>query len=210
MEKAVIEKYNGRSFSRLNWNEIWIQVWSAPNLLSISRVLVLPVVVFFIVKKWDVLSVISLALLWLSDYVDGFIARRFKLKTDLGLLLDPMADKITGAGVLLALYFSRGFPLWVVLMVIGRDALILSAGYYLFKRGIIISSNEIGRKSTVLFSVILILYLLHPIDGFSSLRLDRLAIILSYLLIAMVLTTLITYSIRFLRIVRENNVEGSS
>lgn len=68
-----------------------------------------------------------------SDFVDGFIAKNFNARTDLGAYLDPLADKVLLDGSYLALAILGGLPAWLALMVIGRDLLIV-AGVVLIQR----------------------------------------------------------------------------
>lgn len=179
-----------------NIRALWKQIWVIPNLLSLSRLIILPIVVYLIIIENDVLAVSAMGTVWISDYIDGYIARRFKQKTELGLLLDPIADKITSAFVFLTLYIYRDFPLWVFILVVSRDIIILSGGYYLLKRGNLVQSNEIGRKTTVLLCAIILLYLF---------RLERWGNILSYILIIFVAATLISYGKRFYLATRKNS-----
>lgn len=188
MEKAALNKHPMVRLRTMSPRDLWRQLWILPNLLSITRILCLPIVVLLIIRGYDIASVIAMTIIWITDYVDGYIARKFNLKTELGLLLDPLADKITSAVVFLTLYLFRGFPLWVVLLIVGRDIIILSAGYYLLKRGKLARSNEIGRKTTVLLCIIILLYLL---------RIERWANLLCYLLILFVAATLVSYGWRF-------------
>ena len=68
-----------------------------------------------------------------SDFVDGFIAKHFNARTDLGAYLDPLADKVLLNGIYLALAILGGLPVWLALMVIGRDLLIVT-GVVLIQR----------------------------------------------------------------------------
>jgi CDP-diacylglycerol--glycerol-3-phosphate 3-phosphatidyltransferase len=131
-----------------------------------------------------------MALVWSTDYIDGFIARKFNLKTELGLCLDPLADKVVSIAVFITLYLFRGFPLWILIIVVIKDLTILIAGYYLLRRGSLATSDTAGRQTTVIVSAIILLYLF---------RLESLANILCYLLILLIITTLYNYAKRFFR-----------
>jgi len=182
----------GVRLGRLTLRDIVSQLQMAPNLLSMSRIVFLPLVVFLIkydIKPWSIIALISL---WVTDFIDGYIARRFRQKSDLGLLLDPVADKITSAAIFITL-LTRGFPLWVVLIVIGRDILILSAALYILKRDMMISSDKIGRVTTVLVSIIIMIYVI---------GLHRYAVILCYLLIPLLAITLFRYGFKFYKLTR--------
>jgi cardiolipin synthase len=103
------------------------------NLVTAGRLLmVLPLV-------WLIASNRLEAAFWLfvaagvSDVVDGFIAKRFNARTELGAVLDPLADKALLDGIYLALAIAGWLPLWLTLMVLGRDLLIV-AGVILIRR----------------------------------------------------------------------------
>jgi CDP-diacylglycerol--glycerol-3-phosphate 3-phosphatidyltransferase len=194
MTKAAENKYAPRKMSAASISELWKQIWVTPNLLSISRIIFIPVVVYFIAEHKNFAAVISMGIIWLTDYIDGFIARKFNKHTELGLLLDPISDKITSAVVFLSLVIWRDYPIWVLLMIIGRDTIILSAGYYLLKRGQLARSNEFGRKTTVLLCIIILLFLLN---------FEKIVYILNYVLILFVICTLISYIKIFCKTIRE-------
>lgn len=188
------EQSVGVRLGKLTLRDILMQLRMAPNLLSISRLVFLSPVVLLIkyeVKPW---SVILLILLWITDYIDGYIARRFRQKTDLGLLLDPVADKITCAALFITL-IPKGFPLWIALVVIIRDIIILSAAFYILKRNLMVSSDFIGRITTVLIAVIILLFVL----GFKEY-----GIALSYVLMGLMAVTMVNYGLRFLKLIKQN------
>jgi cardiolipin synthase len=103
------------------------------NLVTLGRLLMVVPLVWLIAT--DRLE----AAFWLfvaagvSDFVDGFIAKNFNARTDLGAYLDPLADKVLLDGIYLALAILGGLPAWLALMVIGRDLLIVG-GVVLIQR----------------------------------------------------------------------------
>lgn len=98
---------------------------SIPNLISLGRLLTVPVTV------WLILTHRIEAAFWLflaaaaSDAVDGQIAKRFGAMTELGAYLDPIADKALLVAVFVSLGYQGLLPLWLVIMVVFRDALII-------------------------------------------------------------------------------------
>jgi cardiolipin synthase len=92
------------------------QIWSIPNLISLFRLLLIPLMVGFYFKAKTIAALCVFALSALSDIVDGQIARRFHMVTDLGKMLDPLADKLTQGAALVCvaqrhpkLFFLLGF-----------------------------------------------------------------------------------------------------
>ena len=92
------------------------QIWSIPNLLSFFRILLIPVMVTLYVKGRTIAALVVFGVSALSDIVDGQIARRCNMVTDLGKMLDPLADKLTQGAALVCvarthpqLFFLLGF-----------------------------------------------------------------------------------------------------
>ncbi len=100
---------------------------SLPNIITIIRLLMVPMVVYLIVTGEFLWAFWLFVIAGISDGVDGFIAKKFKAETELGAYLDPVADK----ALLVSIYLSLGtlgeMPLWLVIMVASRDAFILLA-----------------------------------------------------------------------------------
>jgi CDP-diacylglycerol--glycerol-3-phosphate 3-phosphatidyltransferase len=135
------------------------EIWKAPNLVSLSRVFLTPVVALFIAGQDTRSKLICLGLLILAavtDGLDGWLARRTNNVSRLGIALDPVADKIF-AGVLVVLLIAyRGFPLWLAGVIIGRDLLIMLAGLSLMRgRTISLPSNHTGKYAFSSIAVLL-------------------------------------------------------
>ncbi|MGH1479627.1 MAG: CDP-alcohol phosphatidyltransferase family protein [Geminicoccales bacterium] len=103
------------------------------NYLSIGRMLLVGPLVWLIVKDhvWAAFWVFVVA--GITDALDGYIAKTFNRKTDLGAILDPLADKVLLNGIYVALALSGHLPLWLAWLVIGRDILIV-IGVMLIRR----------------------------------------------------------------------------
>ena len=97
-----------------------------PNLLSLSRLLLLPVFLWSMVtpgQLWLLASLVTYAVI--SDVLDGYLARRLNQASEWGRLLDPLADKVAVAVALVYCYIDRGLPLWILILILGRDILIM-------------------------------------------------------------------------------------
>ena len=138
----------------------------------------------------------------LSDALDGYFARRLNQHTNLGKILDPIADKAAIGAVILALIlFGRDFPLWAFGIVIIRDILIVFANIVLFRRTQIIARSDRWGKSTTFFlSTALILYVLEDQIAIpSSLPLYILCVSLVFSLVS-----IWRYSRRLFHILQQN------
>jgi cardiolipin synthase len=96
-----------------------------PNLITLGRVILVPVVFWLLVSGQTQLAFFAFVLAGVSDAVDGFIAKRFGLTTELGAYLDPLADKLLIVSIFLALGVKGALPSWLVIAVVSRDILIV-------------------------------------------------------------------------------------
>ncbi len=97
-----------------------------PNLITFGRILLVPLTIWLLISEEFGLAFTSFILAGISDGVDGFLARRWKLQSELGAYLDPLADKALLVSVYGALGIIKILPAWLVLIVITRDTLIIS------------------------------------------------------------------------------------
>lgn len=95
------------------------------NLVTLARLLAVPVVVWLILKGNMVATFWVFVAAGLSDAVDGYVAKRFDQRTELGALLDPIADKTLIVTLFVTLGVARHLPIWLVIMVVFRDLLIV-------------------------------------------------------------------------------------
>jgi cardiolipin synthase len=100
---------------------------TVPNLITILRFLLVPAVVLAMLQsRWE-WAFFGFVVAGVSDGVDGFIARQFNQRSRLGAYLDPMADKVLLVSVFVVLGIGGQLPLWLVVAVVSRDALIICA-----------------------------------------------------------------------------------
>ncbi len=130
-----------------------------PNLLTVSRLLFLPFIILFLSwrsPRGDVLAILFMFLCGLTDFFDGYLARHMDQRSHLGRMLDPLIDKISVGSAMLALAAYKELPYWYVLLVIGRDLIILiSSLYAISKKQIIFESNTLGKWTLASFLVVI-------------------------------------------------------
>ncbi|MBD3348490.1 MAG: CDP-alcohol phosphatidyltransferase family protein [Candidatus Eisenbacteria bacterium] len=133
---------------------------AAPNLLSLLRLGLVPVVLWLVAgeeRAWAVAVLLAMAL---TDGLDGFVARRTGRVTELGKVLDPLADKVAVDSVLLFLAVRGEFPVWALSVVLGRDVAIGAAAVLVARRiGGAPSSNLIGKAAFVSLAALAIIFL---------------------------------------------------
>ena len=96
-----------------------------PNLITLGRILLVPVVVWAIASGAMWIAFVLFLAAGVSDAVDGFLAKRFNMATELGAYLDPLADKALIVSIYLTLGVSDLIPRWLVILVVSRDILIV-------------------------------------------------------------------------------------
>ena len=100
---------------------------SIPNLITLGRILLVPVVVWAITAGEMRVAFVLFLAAGISDAVDGFLAKRFGMATELGAYLDPLADKAMLVSIYVALGIADAVPGWLVILVVSRDIMIVSA-----------------------------------------------------------------------------------
>ncbi len=115
-------------------SQVSTKILTVPNLLTFLRMALIPVFAIFLVYHKEGLALLVFTIAGVSDGVDGFIARRFRQESELGTIIDPIADKLlmTTAFIMLTIPSVLGpgrhlpVPFWVTATVIGRDVLIIA------------------------------------------------------------------------------------
>ena len=136
-----------------------------PNIISIFRICLVPV--FIIVYFTDnsdikVYAVLVYAIASLSDFFDGYLARRLEASTNLGKLLDPLGDKLMTFAVLVCITIDRPILIWAALAMFVKEILMGIGGIVLHKmaNAQLLPANIIGKTSTVVFFVICVTLML--------------------------------------------------
>jgi CDP-diacylglycerol--glycerol-3-phosphate 3-phosphatidyltransferase len=119
-----------------------------PNLLSIARILMVPVLVVVLMTKVANHEVIGVVVFWvasITDWLDGYLARRWKQVTTLGKLLDPLADKLLVSGALISLVELNLAPAWMTFVIIAREFAITGLRGIASEEGLTIPAGTVGK-----------------------------------------------------------------
>ena len=100
---------------------------SIPNLITLARILLVPVVIWAITSGEMRIAFLLFFAAGVSDAVDGFLAKRFGMVTELGAYLDPVADKALIVSIYVSLGIAAALPRWLVILVVSRDVMIVGA-----------------------------------------------------------------------------------
>lgn len=136
--------------------------WTLSNAVSLLRAaLTLPAVWLIALGPdyvWEAFGVVVVMIV--SDWVDGWLARWRDEISQWGKILDPLADKVAVGAITIAMVVFKDLPVWLVVVVLLRDAVIFLAGMYLVKRrDVLLSSNFWGKVTTLVLSGLLLAYL---------------------------------------------------
>lgn len=100
-------------------------MWTVPNIISMFRLVLIPVFAVLIFTERDIAAIVVLVVAGFTDWVDGVIARAFNQISRLGQLLDPAADRLYILVTLLGLAWREFVPWWLVVVIVGRDLVLL-------------------------------------------------------------------------------------
>ena len=103
---------------------MWQEAKTVPNLLSFLRLALIPVFLWLILSHHGVLAIILLAFSGFTDYLDGFIARKYNQITRLGKLIDPAADRLYILTTLIGLVATGVIPFWLAAVIVARDVML--------------------------------------------------------------------------------------
>ena len=98
-----------------------------PNIITIGRLIIVPFAIMMIAQQQWVSAFLLFVVAGLSDAVDGYIARRFNMRSKLGSYIDPLADKALLASIYVTLAVIGNLPVWLAITVVSRDLMILAA-----------------------------------------------------------------------------------
>lgn len=142
-----------------------------PNRLSISRILATPLFLFFLVPGWfgqffglDTwgrwAAVVVFLLASLTDLLDGHIARKYNLITDLGKFLDPIADKLLVSAAIIAMIRTDGLSIWFVFIIIAREFIVAGMRMQAASVGVVVAADRLGKYKTLMQTIAVVALLL--------------------------------------------------
>lgn len=131
-----------------------------PNILTVIRLLLIPVIVVFIFTGNYILAFVFFTISGITDIADGFIARKFNLISNFGKLMDPLADKLTQIATLASLVFTNIIPVWILLIVFLKEFIMICGASFLYGKDVVVYSRWYGKLATVLFYIAIVISLL--------------------------------------------------
>lgn len=184
---------------------------NAPNKITLFRVVLIPVfVVFFLLRipnetASDIIALCIFAVASLSDFLDGYLARKNNMVTDFGKLMDPLADKLLVCITLICFVKLRGedavgcysFPTWCAIVIMSREFIISGIRQLAADKGIIIAAGIWGKVKTVVQLFMCLDYIIMPVFLENGMKWFAVAgVVLMYLATALTVISLIDYIVR--------------
>ncbi len=137
------------------------KIFTLSNCLSFSRIFVIFPFFYLIKEKQNLILLLVTLLAMLTDFLDGYFARKLNQITELGKILDPVADKIAIGGGVIALYLYQDLPLWFLIVIVGRDVLILIGSLFILnKKSVVEPSNMPGKITVNIIAVAILFFIL--------------------------------------------------
>lgn len=142
---------------------------NVPNIITTFRLFLIPLFVWQFIKGNYTNAAVIYIVAWISDVVDGYIARKYKLVTDFGKFFDPLADKLMSITALVCLWY-KGFIVWhIPTIILVKEILLGIGGLFLFKKlDKVDSANWAGKVATFLFTVAIVLLLFEETKDIGS------------------------------------------
>ncbi len=142
-----------------------------PNFLTIMRIVMIPFFMYFLFSqhprdRFYALAIFAIASI--TDFFDGYLARKWQQESPLGRFLDPLADKaLVIATLVIFILLDQAIPLWMVIVIILRDMLVTLMRYLAIRKGTEIRTTRLGKAKTLfqMFSIVLILFILIDIGA---------------------------------------------
>jgi CDP-diacylglycerol--glycerol-3-phosphate 3-phosphatidyltransferase len=136
------------------------EIFTLSNVISFIRLLFAAPIYYYISIHENMIALIFIFLAGLTDILDGYFARRWNQITNLGKIIDPLADKACTISGFLALSFYQDLPLWITLAIIIRDIIILFASAIIIgSKKLVMASNIPGKITVLIITFLGIVYL---------------------------------------------------
>lgn len=172
------------------------RIVTVPNALTFFRILLVPLLVVILLTKFEGKALVGLGvflLASLTDFLDGFIARRRQQVSQLGKLLDPAADKILVSAALIALIELDVAPAWMVMVILAREFLISAFRSLAAGEGIVLGASWMGKLKTALQIIAISLLIIYEHLG----AFENLAPISLWLAMITTLVSGVEYLVRY-------------
>lgn len=180
------------------------------NLISASRFLLTAVCAYLLITNSLIAAAVLVLIIWISDMLDGYMARSRNEITELGKIIDPIADKTAIFVISLVMVFKEFIPLWFFIIIIARDIIILTGGLFLKTRTkVVLQSNFIGKVAAFTIGFTILMFLLKKIEyiAFSSYHnefTELFTTVCVFVSLVVIVFSIISYFNRFLKLINKS------
>lgn len=146
------------------------EFWNLPNMLTVARIFVIPVFVWFTYDAdpfYSLMAALIFTAAAVTDVVDGVLARKLNLETVVGKLLDPLADKLIVMAALVMMIRLGRIPAWIVIVLLSREFIVTGLRQIAASEGMVIAAGQEGKWKTsiqLVGIIALCIHYVHPLD----------------------------------------------
>lgn len=177
-----------------------------PNKLTVLRVLMIPFFVLFMLlditgaaDKWIAVAIFIIASF--TDFLDGYIARKYNLVSNFGKFMDPLADKLLVSAAMICLVEMGRLPAWIVIVIISREFIISGFRLIASDNGIVIAASYWGKFKTV-FQMAMIIVLICNLGGVFGI----IETILIWVSLILTIVSLVDYIAKNINVLKDGNM----
>ena len=182
------------------FRKLFTNVWNIPNVLTMLRIILIPVfVAVFFSTPHDldkIAALVIFAAASITDMFDGMLARKLNQITDFGKLFDPLADKVMVVTAMVCQALIGVFP-WIAIIIVGvKELIMMLGGIFMLSKNVVVYSNYVGKTAQVFFIASLLLSFFHPSLAAGNVCLFGMTIdcVLLWITVALSLTALVVYA----------------
>lgn len=178
-------------------------IWTIPNLLTLIRILAVPVVVYWLYKAplehaYFVWATVLYAGAFITDQIDGYLARVLEQQTVLGEILDPLADKIIVLCVMIQLTYMHLIPPWVVMLLLTREIYINGLRAFAQSKGLSILPSTSGKIKVYFQAFGLGFLMMSPYHHLQTYPIHQIGMVLVFISLGLAILSAIDYTTKFI------------
>lgn len=161
-------------------------LWNLPNVLTMARIALVPVFAYLLLAQegkdsaYRIAAAVVFVIASITDFLDGYLARKRNLVTTFGKVADPIADKALTGVALIGLSYLGELPWWVTVIILGREIMVTALRFWVIKHGVI-SASRGGKAKTVSQMIAIVAFLLPNVPDTLQWTLMGIALLLTIL-----------------------------
>ena len=189
--------------------KLFSNVWTIPNVLTILRMLLIPVFVVLFFKGYKMAALAVFCAASLTDMLDGYLARKLNQITDFGKLFDPLADKLMVLTAMVCQGIDGVFPWIAIIIVAVKELVMVLGGVFMLKKDVVVYSNYVGKTAQVFFIASLILSFFHEkfLEGNVTLWGMTPDILLLWITVALAIAAMVVYAVEAVKMIGNKGKE---